>query len=173
MTRELRCSARVLLHPLTLGALVVWALNDHVLKGWGPGLLTGKLSDFAALVVCPAVLLGLSEWLAPEFVSKHLRAVCLACCAAIGLLLIGLELSRSVELGYEQFLGSAQYGVKVVLSTLLGQPPPRYVMVDTTPDLGDLLSLPALAVPWWLLRRNAASVALVRVDAGRGREPQR
>jgi hypothetical protein len=50
--------------------------------------------------------------------------------------------------------------VKAVLSTLLGQPAPRYVVVDATPDLGDLLSLPALAVPWWLVRRKAASEAV-------------
>jgi hypothetical protein len=32
-------------------ALALLALNDHVLKGVGPGWLTGKLSDFAGLVV--------------------------------------------------------------------------------------------------------------------------
>lgn len=42
-------------------ALVVLVLNDHVLKYAGllPGWLTGKLSDFAGLVVCPV----LAAWL--------------------------------------------------------------------------------------------------------------
>jgi hypothetical protein len=37
------------------GALVVLVVNDHVLKGsgWLPGWLTGKLSDFAWLIVAP------------------------------------------------------------------------------------------------------------------------
>lgn len=36
-------------------ALSVLALNDHVLKGSGllPGVVTGKLSDFAGLIVAP------------------------------------------------------------------------------------------------------------------------
>ena len=44
------------------GALAVLALNDHVLKQAWPGLVTGKLSDAAGLVVAPplvALLLAL------------------------------------------------------------------------------------------------------------------
>src|SRR5688572_15378792 len=42
-------------------ALAVLALNDHVLKGSGllPGVLTGKLSDFAGLIVAPLLLCAL------------------------------------------------------------------------------------------------------------------
>jgi len=47
--------------PLFWVALALLALNDHVLKGAGvlPGELTGKLSDFAGLVVAPIVLAAL------------------------------------------------------------------------------------------------------------------
>jgi hypothetical protein len=37
------------LTPIYLGAVAVLALNDHVLKQAAPGLVTGKLSDFAGL----------------------------------------------------------------------------------------------------------------------------
>ncbi len=37
-------------------ALVVLVLNDHVLKQAYPGMLTGKLSDVAGLVVAPLLL---------------------------------------------------------------------------------------------------------------------
>ncbi|WP_434045339.1 MULTISPECIES: hypothetical protein [Sorangium] len=59
MARHLR--SRSLLHPLWLGALALLVLNDHALKGSGllPGWLTGKLSDFAGLLVAPAVLAAL------------------------------------------------------------------------------------------------------------------
>lgn len=45
-------------HPLWLASAAALAVNDHVLKGAGllPGWLTGKLSDFAGLVVAPVVL---------------------------------------------------------------------------------------------------------------------
>lgn len=49
---------RALLHPLWLAALGLLAINDHVLKGSGlvPGVLTGKLSDVAGLLVAPTLL---------------------------------------------------------------------------------------------------------------------
>nr|WP_062336489.1 hypothetical protein [Herbidospora sakaeratensis] len=43
-------------HPLTLLALVVLVVNDHVLKAAWPGLVTGKLSDVAGLLVLPPLL---------------------------------------------------------------------------------------------------------------------
>lgn len=54
--------ARALLHPAWLGALTVLAVNDHVLKGAGllPAMVTGKLSDFAGLLVAPALLAALT-----------------------------------------------------------------------------------------------------------------
>lgn len=50
-------SRSALLAPSFWIALVVLVLNDHVLKGSGllPALLTGKLSDFAGLIVAPVV----------------------------------------------------------------------------------------------------------------------
>ncbi|MBI4957697.1 MAG: hypothetical protein HY908_37165 [Myxococcales bacterium] len=49
--------ARALAHPLWLGGLALLVLNDHVLKGSGalPGLVTGKLSDAAGMLVAPAL----------------------------------------------------------------------------------------------------------------------
>ena len=34
--RSLPLTSAALLHPLTLSCLGLWALNDHVLKGWAP-----------------------------------------------------------------------------------------------------------------------------------------
>lgn len=48
-------------HPVWWCALVVLLLNDHVLKGAGlvPAWLTGKLSDFAGLIVAPILAAAL------------------------------------------------------------------------------------------------------------------
>jgi len=45
-------------HPLFLAALAVLVVNDHLLKGAGilPGIVTGKLSDLAGLVVAPVLV---------------------------------------------------------------------------------------------------------------------
>jgi hypothetical protein len=40
-------------HPLSVGATGLLILNDHVLKSAMPGLVTGKLSDFAGLFFFP------------------------------------------------------------------------------------------------------------------------
>jgi hypothetical protein len=57
------------------GALVVLVLNDHVLKGSGllPGVVTGKLSDFAGLVLAPLVLCAIFGAR-----SDRARGVCIA-----------------------------------------------------------------------------------------------
>ncbi|HMI90014.1 MAG TPA: hypothetical protein VK509_01565, partial [Polyangiales bacterium] len=49
---------RAFVHPLWWGALALLALNDHLLKGSGllPSSWTGKLSDFAGVVVAPPLL---------------------------------------------------------------------------------------------------------------------
>ena len=43
-------------HPATVIALLVLVVNDHVLKDVWPGVLTGKLSDAAGLVLAPPLL---------------------------------------------------------------------------------------------------------------------
>ncbi len=53
---ETRDALRWLGAPPTLLALAVLALNDHVLKQAAPGVVTGKLSDVAGLLVVPPLL---------------------------------------------------------------------------------------------------------------------
>lgn len=53
---ERRRPVLALLHPAWLLALLLLALNDHVLKRIAASVITGKLSDFAGLFVAPALL---------------------------------------------------------------------------------------------------------------------
>ena len=50
-----------LLHPVPILCMILLGVNDHVLKGsgWVPGVVTGKLSDFAGLVFFPLFLTAL------------------------------------------------------------------------------------------------------------------
>jgi len=151
MKAALPRSSPALLHPLTLLALALWAANNHLLKGWGPALLTGKLSDVAALVVGPVVLFGMAEWVRPRLVQQRPATMLAACCTSLGLLLLGLELSPAVELGYQHVIASARFAVAQLRALVSSQPPLDYRLVPTTPDLTDLLSMPALGVAWWLV----------------------
>jgi hypothetical protein len=60
-------------HPAWWGALLVLWLNDHWLKSadLAPGWFTGKLSDFAGLLVAPVLLVALSG-----AERRHTRALC-------------------------------------------------------------------------------------------------
>ncbi len=126
MDRSLKAH-RALLHPLWLGALTLLALNDHFLKGSGllPGVVTGKLSDFAGLLVAPAllaVLLQLSSRRA--LVAAHL---------ATGLVFAAVKLAPPAARALEWLMELGPFHATIV--------------VDPT----DLFALPALLVSFAVL----------------------
>src|SRR4051812_14533255 len=59
--RRARFDVSAVGHPLWWGSLAVLVANDHLLKGRGvvPSWLTGKLSDFAFLIVAPVLAAAL------------------------------------------------------------------------------------------------------------------
>jgi hypothetical protein len=141
MVRDLR-PHRSLVHPLWLGALALLVLNDHLLKGGGllPGWLTGKLSDFAGLLVAPAVLatlLGVAS-------RRGLLAAHAAVCAGFSLINLFPGIARAVE------------------ALTAPTPFPWRITVDPT----DLIALPMLVVSYRVLgasmRRPAHVAAFAR-----------
>ncbi len=52
---------KALVHPVTLASLVVLVVNDHFLKWRWPGVVTGKLSDVAGMILAPIVLAAFVE----------------------------------------------------------------------------------------------------------------
>jgi hypothetical protein len=71
---------RRLLHPVWVAALLLLVVNDHLLKGVGvlPGWVTGKLSDFAGLIVAPVLLAHVMRARGPAA-----RAACYAAVAIV------------------------------------------------------------------------------------------
>src|SRR5687768_2023818 len=124
--RELR-PARALLSPTWLFALAVLAVNDHLLKGAGllPGVLTGKLSDFAGMLVAPALLAAL--------LGVTSRRGLLHCHIAVGLVFALINLSPACADAWSWLMGLVGF--------------PWTITVDPT----DLLALPALALGWRVL----------------------
>ncbi|GGO03030.1 hypothetical protein [Micromonospora parathelypteridis] len=122
-----------LCHPVTLLALVVLVVNDHLLKAALPGLLTGKLSDVAGLVLAPPLVAVLLTLLVPRWPA---RAAALA-----GLVAVGAGFALIKTSGYAAELASSAWTV------LAG---PSLVRADRT----DLLTLPALGLAWWSWTRS-------------------
>ncbi|MFF0150404.1 hypothetical protein [Micromonospora sp. NPDC005203] len=122
-----------LCHPATLIALVLLLVNDHVLKAAHPGLLTGKLSDVAGLVLAPPLVAVLLTLLAPRMPARVAALAGLVAVAA------GFALVKSN--GYAAELASSAWTV------LAG---PSLVRADRA----DLLTLPALGLAWWSWTRS-------------------
>jgi len=118
--------SRALLHPLWLGSLALLIVNDHVLKGSiVPGELTGKLSDFAGMLVAPLLLAALLNL-------RSERAWRVAH-VAVGVVFAGIQLSAPLADAWSGLMG------------LVGFP---WVI---TRDVTDLAALPMLLLSWhWL-----------------------
>ncbi|MBN1371706.1 MAG: hypothetical protein JW987_07170 [Anaerolineaceae bacterium] len=143
--RSLRC----LQHPISWMSIGLLLVNDHLLKGLFPGVITGKLSDFAGLFFFPfLVALGLamltSRW---KLNPRRLGGLAFL---VTGLLFVLIKVFPPINLAAETWL-SAVYGRPIAVA----------------PDPGDLLALLALVPAWrlWLCppevnRKRTAALAL-------------
>lgn len=129
-----RLALRCLAHPMSIGAILLLLVNDHLLKESYPGWLTGKVSDFAGLLFFP-FLLG---WIF-GLVSQSRRAIPLAFWIT-GLWFTAIKTSPYAASATER-LASSLGGID------------SQIVVDPT----DLVGLAALAVGWRLWRRIAAA----------------
>ena len=119
-------------HPVTVLSLIVLVLNDHVFKAAFPGLVTGKLSDVAGLVLAPPLVAVLVTLFVPRL---RPRVV-----AALALILVGAGFAVVKVDGYAATFASQMWSV------VSG---PSLIRADPT----DLLTLPALALAAWTWRR--------------------
>ena len=115
-------------HPVSVLALVVLLLNDHLFKVLHPGVLTGKASDVAGLLVAPPLAAVLATLLAPRLRPD------IAAAGALLLVAAGFALVKSS--GWAAAAASAGW-------TAVGGP--SLVRADRT----DLVALPALGLAWW------------------------
>ena len=149
------------IHALPLGALLLLAVNDHLLKGSGllPGVITGKISDFAGLfffplllTACLDVLLHGLNWLAGRsVVDASLRLSKL-----VGAGLFTALLFTSIKLSAE---AAAIYAQALHAVDLLGLLPG----ISIVQDLSDLLALPAIGAAIWFGRSRIAEIPPARL----------
>src|SRR5262245_37442149 len=130
-----------LIHPVSLAATALLLVNDHVLKAALPGLVTGKLSDVAGLVMVPPVLAVVLAVVAPWLGSDARAAVAVA---AAGAGFAAVKASPPMA-AYASTLWSVVNGPSVVLA-----------------DLTDLAALPAVGLAWWTWRVARRGVHLGR-----------
>jgi hypothetical protein len=145
----------LLLHPFALTALGVLLLNDHLLKAQWPGLVTGKLSDFAGLLILPLFLHAV--WIGAVRITGRVpddhsaRVALFASCLVSGLAFAAIKLSVVWNGIYGTVLAVLQWPLQAAVSASTGSglPPVRPVVLVMDP--WDLLAVAILAVPLLLL----------------------
>jgi hypothetical protein len=171
-------------HPATVVATFALPVNDHLLKSLWPGLVTGKLSDVAGLLVAPPLLaLAFSLALAlSRFLTLALsRAASLPQAASFSLALTragsvspALAPSRTgslIRFAAPAAIVATGLGFTLVKTTESGAElasqvwtlvaGPSRVLADPT----DLVALPALGVTWLLWRGCQTDQAVRRARA--------
>jgi hypothetical protein len=142
----------VVLHPVFVGAVAVLLLNDHVLKSGAPGLITGKLSDLAGLIVLPLLVLALAQ-VASRIIglpapSRRFLAVCVV---GIGVMFTLGEIMPLADRSFERLWGI----VRSPIGSLRNPDASSAVLVS---DPTDVLALPALWIAWVVGRARCARV---------------
>ncbi len=130
-----RTALKALSHPLSLFAIVILLVNDHILKVVMPSSLTGKLSDFAGLFFFPFLLAGLLGWVGERvgFSSRPIARI------AFGMTALWFAGIKTIP-AWNTFTAE-------VAEVFLGHP--TFYVLDPT----DLISLVVLPFAWNLWRR--------------------
>lgn len=142
MPRELE---RLLLRPLSLLALALWAVNDHYLKAaWG-NAFTGKLSDVTSLIVAPMLLAYACAAL--HVGPSSARSLLTFWCVALALVMITIKLWEPAAETYRVGLAILQWPLRCVLAGAWVELAPVALAMDPS----DVWTIPGVLVPLWLL----------------------
>ena len=133
----MRKGRNIVFHPFFLSSLTILLINDLILKSHYPGWLTGKLSDFAGLVVLVFLLCSLRgrDRVTREYV-------------LLVHILLGLSFALLKVLPIDVWLSSLSYRTGI----------PGGIIVK---DVSDLLALAVLPVCYWLLSRRTTESSQV------------
>lgn len=126
----------ILSRPITLGAIALLFINDHLLRQMWPSWWTGKLGDLAWLFFTPFALAALLAWLIPARIKRQDSVVGLL---AFGLTGIMFALIKSLPEFHHVIVGAAE--------RLFGFP------IAIVQDPTDLIALIALPAGWRMWKK--------------------
>jgi hypothetical protein len=140
------------MHPIALAAIALLVINDHVLKQLAPGIVTGKLSDFAGLVFFPLLLAAAAEYAG---IRRGMTTIVIAAIAT-AVAFAAIKLFAPAADLYRVALAMLQWPFRAARALLIGTALPPVGRVSLVADPTDLVALVALAVPIGLGRRALA-----------------
>jgi len=162
-------------HPIAVLALVLWILNDQLLKGMCPSWLTGKLSDVAGMIVTPILVAVVVERIAPRSVRSSKRFVTTT--AWLSALVVGITFAATKT-------WTPANDAYVAIATALRIPLHALAMhfhpsvsswreqVVLVKDPTDLLAIPFGGVSVWLLERSCGNPLMRSRGTVRAPEPR-
>ena len=147
-TRVLPVPGDGLLHPVFAAAVALLLVNDHVLKTAFPGLVTGKLSDFAGLMFFPVLVVATWEvlasvarrWSGPRWLPLIVAVIVTA------VVFVAIKVSSEGASLFAEVLGRIQWFGATLVAWVIGGPTPRVSPVAVVRDPTDLVALLALLV---------------------------
>ncbi len=157
-------TAAAFCHPVTIAAVALMLLNDHLFKAWWPGWWTGKLSDAAWVTFAPLFVALTASFLLPRRLKRRDSLV-------LWLSLSVTAVSYFLFNSWDPFHGL----VNGFFSHIAG-----WGTVEKDPT--DSIALAALALTWWVwwrpislstLRTRALVVGTVAVLATAATGPYR
>lgn len=148
--------------PWLIGALFLWALNDHVFKPMFSNAITGKLSDVACLVVVPVLFAGVAEqlarqWFEEKAVTRLERKVLIVSALFAASVMALINIAPWAAHVYRFGLGLAQWPFRAAFALLNGEGSTAFALVSLTMDATDLWTIPAVLVPTLLVGRQERS----------------
>jgi hypothetical protein len=148
----------VLIHPIAVGALVLLVVNDHLLKTLIPGVITGKLSDVAGMVLAPLVLATAVTALAPLRLRQAPGWGAFVTYGAVLVVAVVFGLTKTwppaTEL-YASGVATVRAPLRWLLAAALGLPP-WTERIPVVRDPTDLVAIPLGVLGVWAVRRYPA-----------------
>jgi hypothetical protein len=130
----------LLSRPLSVGAILLLLINDHVLRIYWPSWWTGKIGDFAWLYFTPLVVAALIAWLVPSRWKHHDLFVITLSIGVTGTVFTLGNTSPAFHLWLVNHLEG-----------LLEFP------VGLRRDPSDLIALISLAICWWTWSKSSST----------------
>lgn len=142
---------------LALGVLVA---NDRLLKGHGPGRLTGKLSDIAGLYLFPLVVVATTETMYRMVNVRPPSRTHVAGLAAIATAATFVAIKLSAPAGdlFQATFGWLRWPLSAGEAWVAGDGFRARAHVELVRDSTDLLAVPMVGVAWVVHGRNRHSV---------------
>ena len=147
-------AGQAICHPMVVTLLILWALNDHLFKYQFANTFTGKISDITGLAVTPILMYCTYEliWTWCGWKLKRPHMVLLFSITMTGLAFAGINLWESWAQAYRIGLALLQWPFRCLMAYLFHQPSPIFSPVQLTMDYTDLWTLPALYIPWMIMK---------------------